>query len=252
MTNDHAKIILNVYRPHGQDAGDPFFAQALRQAQADPTLAAWLQDEQRFDAGFAASLRALAAPADAKIMIKATMGASTGRPRRWWPLALAASLAVLLATSLVFKSRPAGLTLPAHATLAQLADNLAEHHASLSLMSGDLARVRQWISAKGGPLPEELPPGLAKLAMLGCETWNTTRGKVSLVCFVGAEHQMVHLYVFESAADYPGLPDMAHPRLAQEGNWSLAQWESGGRAYVLGTPATPATPDRAIAALFRS
>lgn len=249
MTNEHAKIILRVYRPRGQDAKDPFFAAALQQARQDPSLAAWFQDEQRFDAGFADTLRAVAAPADAKTMIKATMGASTGRARRWGPLALAASLAVLLATSLVFKPRPAGLALPEHASLAQLAANLSEHHASLSLMSGDIARVRQWISAKGGPLPEDLPPGLAQMTVLGCETWNTTRGKVSLVCFVGGEHQMVHLYVFEQAAEHPGLPDFAHPRLEQEGNWSLALWENHGRAYVLGTPAAAG---RAAASLFRS
>lgn len=238
MNNDHAKIILSVYRPHGQDADDPFFAEALRQAKLDPSMDAWLKEEQRFDADFADTLRAVAAPADAKNMIKATMGASTGRRRRWWPLAaIAASAAVLLTTSLLLKPRPAGLQLPENATVAQLATNLADHHASIGLMSGDFARVRQWISERGGPLPDDLPPGLARLMVLGCETWNTTRGKVSLVCFVGENKQMVHLYIFEKAADFPGLPDYAHPRLDREGNWSLALWQSNGRAYVLGSPA---------------
>jgi hypothetical protein len=242
MNNDHAKIVLSVYRPHGQDANDPFFAEALQQAKLDPSLAAWLSDEQRFDADFATHLRSITAPADAKTMIKATMGASTGRRRRGWPLALAASLAVVLTTSILLKNRPSGLPLPENATVAQLVTNLAEHHATIGLMSGDFARVRQWISDKGGPLPEDLPPGLAKLMILGCETWNTTRGKVSLVCFVGEGKRMVHLYIFEKAADFPGLPDFAHPRLQQEGNWSLALWQNNGRAYVLGSPLSSSLP----------
>lgn len=249
MNNDHAKIVLSVYRPHGQDADDPFFAEALRQAKLDPSMAAWLKDEQRFDADFADSLRAIRAPADAKNMIKATMGASTGRRRRWWPLALAAGLAVLLTTSVLLRQRPAGLPLPENATVAQLATNLAEHHASIGLMSGDFARVRQWLSDKGGPLPEDLPPGLAQLMVLGCETWNTTRGKVSLVCFVGEEKKMVHLYIFEKAADHPGLPDLAHPRMEKEGNWSLALWQNRGRAYVLGSPTDSGLP---VESFFRT
>ncbi|OHE89236.1 MAG: hypothetical protein A3G75_08080 [Verrucomicrobia bacterium RIFCSPLOWO2_12_FULL_64_8] len=236
MNNDHAKLVLSVYRPHGQDADNPFFAEALQQAKMDPSLSAWFRDEQRFDAEFAATLGAVATPTNAKNMIKATMGASTRRRRRWWPLAIAASVAVMLATSLLFKHRPTGLPLPANATIAQLATNLADHHGSIGLMSQDFARVRQWISERGGPLPDDLPAGLAKMMVLGCETWKTTRGKVSLVCFVGEGKQMVHLYIFENAADHPGLPDIAHPRLEKEGKWALALWQNHGRAYVLGAP----------------
>lgn len=236
MTNDEAKIVLGVYRPHGQDADNPFFADALRQARTDPSLAAWLKDAQSFDEDFAARLRTVRGPADAKNMIKATMGASTGRRRRWWPLAIAASVVFLLTTSVLLRNRPSGLHLPENATIAQLATNLAEHHASIGLMSADPARVRQWISERDGPLPDDLPPGLAKMAMLGCETWKTTRGKISLVCFVGEGKQLVHLYVFEKAADFPGLPDYAHPRVEREGSWSLALWQNDGHAYVLGSP----------------
>ena len=45
MNNDHAKIVLSVYRPHGQDADDPFFAEALQQAKNNPAMAAWFKNE---------------------------------------------------------------------------------------------------------------------------------------------------------------------------------------------------------------
>lgn len=243
MNNDQAKLILGLYRPHGQDAYDPFFAEALKHAERDPSVATWFREQQRFDAQFASALAAVTAPADAKSMIQATMGASTGRRGWWWPAALAASVAVLLSsTFVVVKNRSRGLPLPEHATVAELAASLAEHHRSIGLMSQDYALVRQWLAQRGGPLPDDLPAGLANLIVLGCETWKTTRGKVSLVCFVGEGKQMVHLYIFENAAEHPDLPGIRHPRFEREGNWSLALWENRGHAYVLGVPADAGVP----------
>lgn len=238
MDNKQAKVILSVYRPHGQDAKDPFFTEALRQADRDPSVNAWLKRQQRFDADFAAALGSIVAPSEAKTMIKATMGASAGRRRTWWPLALAACLALLLGATLLVQQfrRPTGLPLPEHATLAQLATNLAEHHATIGLMSGDMARIQQWLIDRRGPQPDVLPRGLAAMKILGCETWETTRGKVSLLCFMGDNAQAVHLYVFEDAEAFPDLPDAANPRFEREGKWSLALWQNKGRAYVLGAP----------------
>ncbi len=245
MNNDHAKLILSVYRPHGQDAPDPFFAEALKHAKRDPSMSSWLREQQRFDDAVSSALASIPAPADVKAMIKTTMGASAGRRWRWWSMAAAAGLAVFLsATALVFKmkERPGGLALPEHASAAELAANLAEHHRSIGLMSQDYARVRNWIAERGGPLPDGLPPGLANLMVLGCETWQTTRGRVSLVCFVGERKQVVHLYIFENAAEHPGLPGISQPRIEREGNWSLALWENAGRAYVLGVPVDAGVP----------
>jgi len=236
MNNEYAKAILGSYRSNGQDAEDPFFAEALRQARLDPSLKKWFQEEQDFDAGIARALQSITPPADAKALIIATASSTTRKRRPWWPLALAASLLVVASVAFSLKSRSTGLALPAEATLAQLATNLSEHHASMGLMSSDLGRVRQWIANRGGPLPDTLPPKLADLMILGCETWDTSRGKVSLVCFVGDQKQMVHLYIFENAAQHPGLPAIDHPQLSTEGNWSLALWQNHGHAYVLGSP----------------
>ncbi|MBI2517021.1 MAG: hypothetical protein HYV95_08900 [Opitutae bacterium] len=238
MDNKHAQIILSVYRPHGQDAKDPFFAEALRQADRDPSVNTWFKHQQRFDADFAATLGSIAAPSDAKAMIKATMGASAGRRRTWWPLALAASVALLLGATLAVQQlrRPSGLPLPENATLEQLATNLAEHHATIGLMSGDMARIQQWLIDRRGPQPDVLPQGLAGMKIFGCETWDTTRGKVSLLCFMGDGAKTVHLYVFENADAFPNLPNSDRPRFEKQGKWSLALWQHNGRAYVLGAP----------------
>jgi hypothetical protein len=41
MNNSEAKYILGAYRADGQDAAEPAFAEALRQAETDPDLGGW-------------------------------------------------------------------------------------------------------------------------------------------------------------------------------------------------------------------
>ncbi|MDE3084030.1 MAG: hypothetical protein KGJ37_02275 [Verrucomicrobiota bacterium] len=252
MDNNTAKLILGVYRANGQDAQDPFFKDALRQADNDPSLRQWLSEQQRFDAEFAAALYGITVPAEGKATTLATMGVHPARRQRWWLLALAASVALLLALWGGTKTRPSPtLQLPSTANLAELAAILSEHHASIGLMSPDYVRLREWLTKKGGPLPNRLPPGLAKMAVLGCQTWETSRGKVSLICFVSDQKKTVHLYIFENPRDGLPLPPMTSPRFAQSGQWSLALWKDDGCSYVLGLP-TADGGKKAIEALFHT
>ncbi len=242
MDNNKAKLILSVYRTNGLDAKDPMFGEALKQAESDPELRSWLAGQRAFDSAVSAAFAGVSGPAEGKAMIETTMGATPKRRRVWiWPLALAASIAIFFAMRGGLQTH-AGLVLPESASLAELATNLSDHHASIGLMSADYSKLRTWIAEKGGPLPDRLPPGLEKMAVLGCETWKTTRGKVSLVCFVGDDMKMVHLYVFDqapAALNGAGLPEMAQPRFERSGKWSLAVWKDGGHAYVLGVPMEP-------------
>jgi hypothetical protein len=88
-------------------------------------------------------------------------------------------------------------------------------------------------------------PALAHLGVIGCQTWKTSRGNISLVCFVGEDRKVAHLYVFEQLPvgfDGENLPGMDRPRLQRTGDWSLALWQSGGRGYVLGLPIESGPP----------
>lgn len=254
MDNNEAKLILSVYRPNGQDAGDPLFHAALRQAELDPTLKSWLTDQRAFDTRIAAALASVPTPPGGKAMVQTAMAATPSRPRRrLWPLALAAAFAVLLVGRFVLSER-SRLTLPPEASLAELATHLSAHHASMGMMSADYSRLRAWLSERGGPLPGHLPPGLARLDVIGCETWKTTRGNVSLICFVGDDRKALHLYVFDQVPENlsgQGLPAISEPRLEQSGDWLLALWQDNERAYVLGVPRSgDATPD--LSRLFRT
>jgi hypothetical protein len=254
MDNNEAKLILSVYRANGTDAQDPLFRDALKQAESDPALRAWLAEQQRFDAQVASAFASVKGPVEGRAMVETTMRATRSRRSRWlWPLALAASIALLLVLQTGWPNR-GGLALPENASLGDLAVNLSTHHLSMGLMSPDLGKLRTWIAEKGGPLPERLPPGLEKMGVLGCQTWKTSRGNVSLICFVGENMKMAHLYVFEqlpAGLDGKNLPSLAQPRLERTGEWSLALWQDQGRAYVLGLPLESGkAPD--IAAIFRA
>ncbi len=82
MNNDEAKFILAAYRPNGQDATDPLFAEPLAQARRDPELQAWLDTQLAFDAAVAAKLHDLQPP----LGLRDTLLAGAGKSRRepWW------------------------------------------------------------------------------------------------------------------------------------------------------------------------
>jgi len=248
VSNDEAKLLLSVYRPGGQDANDPTFAKALAQVRHDPTMAAWFEEQRRLDEQMMSALAAFPVPSDGRLIAGLAV---EPRRRRFAlrPLALAASVILMLSLGVWSWLGDRTLKLPETASLAQLSLHLTEHQRSLGLRSSDLARVRSWLEAREGPVPGELPPGLARLALIGCETWNTTRGRVSLICFMGEDRQVAHLYIFEGDAGRPGLPPMSAPDFSQENGWLLASWQDGARAYVLGAPASGGT---AIESYFKS
>jgi hypothetical protein len=63
MKNRDAKLVLSAYRPNGADARDPFFEQALQQANRDPELMEWFEKQGAFDRVIAAKLRTFEPPA---------------------------------------------------------------------------------------------------------------------------------------------------------------------------------------------
>src|SRR5712692_2933132 len=112
MDNQEAKFILTAYRPGGQDASDPRFAEALEQARRDPVLEQWFKESVAFDATVTEKLRAVRVPADLRENILA--GAKISRPLRWskrlnWAIA-AALITIATIGSLIWHNlRPARL-----------------------------------------------------------------------------------------------------------------------------------------------
>ena len=240
MDNEQAKLILAAYRPDGGDADDPSIVEALRQVGLDPELGHWFADQRAFDRRMVVGLESVRPPAGAQAQALAAIRVTRRqRTRRaWmWPMAMAASIVLVTTLTTVVVRRPEQVSLPQSASIGGLAGYLAEHHASIGLMNDDYSTLVDWIRSNGGPVPENLPQATAQLPVLGCQTWNTDHGKVSLVCFVGPDKKNLHLYVFDAVTALPGpLPQRSDPYIERHGRWAMASWQDGGRGYVLGVP----------------
>ena len=110
MNNQEAKLILQAYRPNGQDASDPFFAEALEQVHRDPELKKWFEEETIINSRIQARLQtAIPFPPSLKSELLALQ--KTVQPVSWWfqPMKLAAValiLASLGAILLLIPQRP--------------------------------------------------------------------------------------------------------------------------------------------------
>ena len=232
MDNNEAKQLLAAYRANGADAADPLFREALLQAERDPELAQHLSAQRAFDRRMNEALRSVSPPPEGALHVRTGILFAPKRARfGWWAAGLAAALALLLTTSVVSPRRP--LVLPVESSVQALAAHLYEHEMTLGLRSRNFERLTTWLSSKGGPVPGELPPALAALSSIGCQTWETNRGRVSLICFTGDDRKTVHLYIFEDADGFGELPAAVNTALTSEGGWTRAAWRDRERAYVL-------------------
>ena len=64
MDRERAKFILQSFRPDGEDADEPAFAEALTLATKDRELSEWLANERAQDAAFSAILAEIEIPED--------------------------------------------------------------------------------------------------------------------------------------------------------------------------------------------
>jgi hypothetical protein len=241
MDNEQAKLILQAYRPGGEDADDPFFSEALEQARVDPELAKWFAEQRAFDEAVRKGLQTRIPPVGLRDSILLAKKISTlplhqaSRPvwRRPGVTALAASIVVLLAVAVLI--RPGAEHYVGHPmTVAAFTQQVLDlkDRISLGKMSNNPAELRAWLAERGAPSDFELPRGLRDVHGLGCQSYTIGGVKVSLVCFMLGEDQFAHLFVVDNDA----LKDAAlnaSPVIRTEGGIALATWTSAGKSYVL-------------------
>jgi hypothetical protein len=233
MNNDEAKLILQAYRPGGQDANDRRFQEALEQAHRDPELARWFANEQALDSRIGAKVKAaITPPAHLKSQLLAQR--KIVRPVVWWrqpmwQLAAAACLA-LLATIAAVWFKPSGT-----GVFAQYRGEMAEFAAlkldRLDLTSHDVKEVRQWLVQKDAHGDLVLPAGLNGRPSLGCRLLEWKGKKVSLVCFELENRQVAHLLVIDRSA-FKDAPSES-PVFKQVGEVATVSWSRGDKVYVV-------------------
>ena len=265
MNNDEAKFILRAYRPGGQDAADPQFAEALAQARRDPGMARWLAEETGLDAAIAKKLNSLPVPAHLKASILAGRKIVPLRPVPWWrrslhPAATAAALALTLATIgyLALHEPPepkadfACFThditdylgkgygvLPRHVQLVTTdASYFGAMTYRMNYRSPNLDDIRRWLAQNGGHGDFISPDGLKKPLNLGCGVMDWRGKRITLIAFQTGRslpQDKVHLVIINTS-DLPDAPTLGKPHFREGEDWTTAGWSDGPLTYLLMAP----------------
>jgi hypothetical protein len=246
MDNREAKFILSAYRPGGQDANDPRFAEALEQARRDPILQRWFDESVAFDAAMTEKLSATSVPSDLResIFTGVRITRAPHPPQdgfavaKWknswrkWAIAAAAVVSTTLGILIWHNTRPApmaGWQLQAlDAVLSSIARN-ESHFDVISPNPGDLVK---WLRANYAPMGGRLPDRLDKLPSIGCKTFFWRGKPVSLICFTLPEGRAIHLVITNVSTE----SDRAikhEAKMVQQAQWATATWREGSMIYML-------------------
>ena len=232
MNNQEAQLILQAYRPGGQDASDPLFAEALERAQRDPALQKWLAEENALDARVREKLQtAIPIPPELKSNLLAQRKIVRLAPWYFQPVKLAAAAAVVLllglAASRLLPQKQAQLV-AFRSAMANYSLTKKEH---IVFTSHDITQVQEWLQGQGIKADFELPAALRRSPTHGCRLvdWNGRKG--AMICFfVNGEH--TDLFVMDGGG-LPGLPENGAPQFAEAGGMTTVAWAKAGKIYLL-------------------
>jgi uncharacterized membrane protein YbaN (DUF454 family) len=232
MNNQEARLILQAYRPGGEDASDPLFAEALEQARRDPELQKWFAEQNALEARLQARLEtAIPIPRGLKSDLLALRKIS--RPAPWWfqPMQLAAAAAVVLLLGLTVL-----FLLPQKQTqLASFRETMARYSAQkqghIVFESHDLAKIQQWLQGRGIETNFDLPTALPGRSTQGCRVVDWNGRQATMICFMlKGEH--MDLFVMDRTG-LPDLPDNGSLLYAKAGGLMTVTWSKGDKIYLL-------------------
>ena len=236
MNNQEAKFILGAYRPNGQDAGNPMFAEALGQTERDPELRVWFERERKFDTIVSEKIRAVAPPSELRAAILAGVRAS--RPRlRWWnnPLWLAAAAALVIITAVsVIAPRSSG---PEIADLASFALNDLNHahdeHVGYPL---GLSALQAQLGGAQTPLTTEgaIKIDIEELRRKKCRSIRLGGREVFEICF-NRDGTWYHLFAARRTDFSSGNVD-AKALIKSQGDFAATAWADAKFVYALVAP----------------
>lgn len=238
MDKATVKLLLESYRPH--DANDPIFAEALREVAADPELAAWFEEMQRFDAVMASKFQEMPVPADMKNhILLGYHSAAAPASRRPRAVAWLGSIAAALVLGLVCWRLLAPPERPVNA-LALQAISYTEQMPPLQFVCFDAAAVAAWVNEQPGSrslgfkLPK--PDKSLSMAMIGSSVVDWNGRPVVMVCLQNGK-RMAMLYIL-NPKDAADLAEGATETVRKAG-WVVRTSKSDGRVRVLTSKGGP-------------
>ena len=233
MDEKDARSILGLHRPEENELEDARFADAQRQAEADPTLAKWWAEEKDLDQLIAVKLGCTPVPADLKERLRSPGEVPTVARVTWQRPLLLAAAACLVALAVLFSVWRSPFQ-PA-VSLNDYRDEMVgfvKVTPALELETSDLSRVKTFLQKRHAPFAFEIPQKLQDLQPVGCRTLRFRGHDVALICFRRENGKLAHLFVTDPAA-LPSLPKRDKPTYAADGEWMTAAWAQGEQAYLV-------------------
>ena len=232
MNEQEARLILQAYRPGGQDQSDPHFSEALQEAERNPQLAQWFADEQAFDQAIAAHLDKMPAPFGLKTRILANAGVRTESWTSRWIIGLATVVALLFLCAQIISlwrnPSPVAAALPDYSREMVSFIRLPP---PLDMESNDLRKIQDWVAQKQ-TVSMVTPPALASLEPVGCRMLSFHGHDVTLICFHRDGNRLAHLFVIDRGA-LPKLKPGEKPIFSTEGEWTTASWAERDHVYMI-------------------
>ncbi|MFC7336535.1 hypothetical protein ACFQY0_05040 [Haloferula chungangensis] len=178
---------------------------------------------------------------------------STNRSSSWWrfgvPLAAAAGIALafmvqseppaensgpLVSISDAATSDSTGSAVPVSFVEDQAIATLESPDFALDLKNPDQKALFKFIRGKGRACPSGgVPRKLEAEPSIGCRVIEVNGKPGAIVCLRRGEGEVVHLVVFRRDDVLGDLPSSGHPLINKHGQWAVAHWEKGNRAFML-------------------
>jgi hypothetical protein len=234
MNNLEAKMILQAYRPSGDDASDPFFREALEQVERDPELKKWFANEMAWDANLRSRLET-ALPVSRNLKANLLALQKLERPIPWWLnlarlTAATAIIALVVFVCILF-------TMPPEKSLGAFRQAMTvcslQHHEHVTFEANDLSKIQAWLQGNGATTNFDLPPEIQAVGVQGCKVIDWNNQKVTMICFFSQE-KGEHLDLF--IVNNPNgslLPKAQAPQFARENGLMTACWSKNDNFYVL-------------------
>jgi hypothetical protein len=240
MNRDEARQILQAYRPGGEDADDPYFADALAMVKYDPELAEWFAKQQAFDARISGSLRQVPVPSRFKAKILAQRKNEPAPTLNWWrqmfalqppaSWALAAVILMVFGLALFWNHSQPKSGFTEYSVQMVNAALLDQHHVDRDTgnLKAALASLPINLTESQISLPIRLDGGNG---LDGCRSLAWHGQNVAMLCFSPAGGGHVDLFV-TAAAIFTDAPPANHPRFAISNGTPTASWTHDGEVYL--------------------
>jgi uncharacterized membrane protein YbaN (DUF454 family) len=234
VTIPQAKTILLAWRPGHGDLRDPQVAEALELARHQPALHVWLEKHRDFQRAMEKSLRETPIPKDLRAQVLSRMRAV--QPMPWWrsPSAWAAAAGIVLLLGLAALWFTPPRVNSYHTFRDRTIRGVQRVYPPMEIVTNDMQQVRQFLGARKAPADYTLPPGLARLPVMGGGTLLWQGKAVSMVCLNSGQQGTLFLFVLDAATvRNPPSDTLSSPEFVPVYQMMTASWIENGKVYLL-------------------